>query len=240
MACSTGDRPRRPAAPRRLSLAISTTRRQPSANGSASGCACPRESTPKRSTCGRHRRRAEVHRGDVVGAEPGDDGATWWEGEVRVGQPGDVVPVPRRDARWGPVGQRRRNVATRRRRSRRLRRLVVRCRHPTGSPMLCATRSFRTASPEASTSRTGSTPRGTGRSSATGTPRSPTTGSALSASCTGATSSVCANDSTTSRSSVSTCSTSLRCSRLGRVIATTLRRSRPSTQYSAATPPSRR
>ena len=54
---------------------------------------------------------------EVVGAEPGDDGATWWEGEVRAVNPVTsyrfLVETPAGTA----VGQRRRDVAPRRRRS---------------------------------------------------------------------------------------------------------------------------
>ena len=53
----------------------------------------------------------------VVGAEPGDDGATWWEGEVRAVNPVTSLPVPRRDAGRDALGQRRGDVAPRRRRS---------------------------------------------------------------------------------------------------------------------------
>ncbi len=88
MACSTGDRPRRRAAPRRIAPLPRQPRSIASASASACGCACP----PAFGAEAVHVRAVndgepKYTKAKLVRAEPGDDGATWWEGELRATNP---------------------------------------------------------------------------------------------------------------------------------------------------------
>ena len=138
-------------------------------------------------------RRAGRRRGDVVG------------GRGPRPQPGDVVPLPRRDAGRVAVGQRRRHVAPRRRRSRRLRRLDVRA----AAGLARRRRVLRDLpGPLRPRHRRAGVGRSRGRLGdrvRLGHADRRAIGSAPSASSTAATWSACASASTTSNSSASTC-----------------------------------